>query len=189
MNASRLGGRRGGDRPDFAQDLRLRWGWLVGFGAICLGFGLAAVVLAAASTLAVVFVVALLLILTGGFEITLGVNARDWPRCILWSISGLFYLVFGAFALAQPVVAAKILTMAVGLGFLIAGVARIGLALRLPEGPKSFVAVAGMVTLLLGGVILAGWPGNKLVVLGLLFGVDMIFYGASWIALGLRLRG
>lgn len=181
--------RRRGDPLELAQRLRLRWSWFALYGALCLAFGLAAVAMTAVSTLAVVVVVAVLLILAGGFEIMIGFNARDGRSLAFWSISGLFYLIFGAFALAQPVVAAKLLTAVVGIGFLIAGGARIALGFSLPAGPKAFVTLAGVVTLLLGAVILAGWPGNKLVVLGMLFGVDMIFYGASWIALALKLRG
>jgi uncharacterized membrane protein HdeD (DUF308 family) len=168
--------------------LRARWGWFVAYGVLCLAFGVVALVLAAASTLAVVFFVAIMLILAGGVEITIGFNSRDWPSFFLWVLSGLFYLIFGAFALAQPTAAAAVLTVVAGVGFLIAGVARIWLGARLPAGPKAYVVFAGVVTTLLGGLILAGWPGNTMVILGTLFGVDMVFYGASWIGLGLKLR-
>ncbi len=168
--------------------LRARWGWFFAFGALCLAFGVVALAMAAVSTLAVVFMVAFMLILAGGFEIALGFNSRDWPAFFLWIVSGLFYLVFGAFALARPVVAAAALTAVVGVGFLVAGVARIWLGFKLPAGPKQYVVLAGVVTTLLGALILAGWPGNTLFVLGVLFGVDLVFYGASWIALGLKLR-
>jgi len=168
--------------------LRSRWGWFVAYGAICLVFGIAALVMAAASTLAVVFFIALMLILAGGVEIIVGFNSRDWPAFFLWMISGLFYLVFGAFALAQPVVAAAALTVVVGIGFLIAGIVRIWLGYKLPAGPKAYIVLAGVVTTLLGVLILAGWPGNTLLIIGTLFGVDMVFYGAGWIGLGLKLR-
>jgi uncharacterized membrane protein HdeD (DUF308 family) len=169
--------------------LRARWGWFVAYGAICLIFGVAALAMAAASTLAVVFFIALMLILAGGVEITIGFGSRDWPSFFLWIISGLFYVLFGAFALAQPAVAAAALTMVVGIGFLIAGIVRVWLGSRLPAGARSYVVFAGAVTTLLGALILAGWPGNTMAVLGILFGVDMVFYGASWIGLGLKLRG
>ncbi len=168
--------------------LRSRWGWFVAFGALCLVFGVAALTMAEVSTQAVVLFVAFMLIMAGGFEIVMGFNTRDWPSFFLWVVSGLFYLVFGAFALARPNVAAAALTAVVGVGFLIAGAARIWLGFKLPAGPKAFIVFAGVVTALLGGIILAGWPGNTMVVLGILFGVDLVFYGASWIALGLRLR-
>lgn len=168
--------------------LRSRWGWFVAFGAICLVFGVTALMMAAVSTLAVVFFIALMLILAGGVEITIGFNTRDWPSFFLWVISGLFYVVFGAFALAQPVVAAAVLTAVVGVGFVFAGLVRIWLGCRLPSGTRTYIILAGAVTALLGLLILAGWPGNTLVILGTLFGIDMVFYGASWIALGLKLR-
>ncbi|MCI4677669.1 DUF308 domain-containing protein [Rhodoblastus acidophilus] len=168
--------------------LRSRWGWFVAYGALCLVFGVAALAMAEVSTAAVVLFVAFMLILAGGFEIVMGFNTRDWPSFFLWVMSGLFYLVFGAFALARPTVAAAVLTAVVGVGFLLAGVVRIWLGFKLPAGPKAFVIFAGAITTLLGVLILAGWPGNTMVVLGVLFGIDLVFYGASWIALGLKLR-
>jgi uncharacterized membrane protein HdeD (DUF308 family) len=171
-----------------AERLRARWGWFVAYGGLCLVFGAAALAMAAVSTLAVVFFTALMLILAGGVEIIIGFSSRDWPSFFLWVLSGLFYVVFGAFALAQPTAAAAALTIVVGIGFLLAGGARIWLGAALPAGPRAYVVFAGVVTLLLGVLILAGWPGNTLFVLGTLFGVDMVFYGASWIGLGLKLR-
>ena len=158
------------------EKLRWRWGGLVAYGALCVLFGALALGLVEASSLA-----------AGGSENQLGFNSRDWPSFFLWLISSLFYLVFGALALARPVAAAE-LTDVVGVGFLIAGLARIWLGLKLATGPKAFVVLAGVIATLLGGLILAGWPGNKLIILGILFGVDLAFYGSSWIALGLRLR-
>ncbi len=168
--------------------LRSRWGWFAAYGALCMVFGAVALILVAASTLAVVFLIAIMLIIAGGAEIMLGFNSRDWPSFFLWVISGLFYLVFGAFALARPDVAAAVLTVFVGAGFLVAGLARIWLGYKLPGGPKAYIALAGVITTLLGVMILAGWPGDTMIILGTLFGVDMVFYGASWIALALKLK-
>ena len=143
--------------------LRSRWGWFVAYGAICLVFGIAALVLAAASTLAVVFFIALMLIVAGGVEIVIGFNSRDWPAFFLWMISGLFYLVFGAFALAQPVMAAAALTSCVGIGFLIAGIVR-NLA-RLPASRQvrrpisSSPASSPRVRRASFSI---GWPGDRL---------------------------
>jgi uncharacterized membrane protein HdeD (DUF308 family) len=168
--------------------MRSRWGWFAGYGALCMLFGCVALILVAASTLAVVFLIALMLIIAGGVEIMLGFNSRAWPSFFLWVISGLFYLISGAFALARPDVAAAVLTIFVGAGFVVAGLARIWLAYKLPGGSRAFIALAGVITTLLGAMILAGWPGDTMIILGTLFGVDMVFYGASWIALALKLK-
>jgi uncharacterized membrane protein HdeD (DUF308 family) len=154
------------------EKLRSRWGWLVAYGALCGTFGALALGLVEASSLAVVFLIALMLIVAGGAEILLGFNSRDWPSFFLWLITGLFYMAFGAFALARPKVAAAV----VGVGLVIACLARIWLGLKLPAGPRAFVVPAGVITTLLGGLILANWPGNTLIVLGILFGVDLVFY-------------
>jgi uncharacterized membrane protein HdeD (DUF308 family) len=170
------------------EKLKLRWGWLLAYGALCFAFGLLALALVAASTLAVVFFVAIMLVVAGGSEIVLGFNSRDWPHFLLWVLSGLFYLVVGAYSLAQPQNAAVVLTAFAGFGFVFAGAARIWHAFNLPQGHQIFIALAGGVTILLGAMILAGWPGDTPLVLGTLFGVDLVFYGASWIGLALKLR-
>ena len=54
--------------------------------------------------------------------------------------------------------------------------------------PWIWVVVSGVITLLLGLIILAHWPVSSLYVLGIFLGVDLVFAGASWIGLGLGLR-
>ncbi len=170
------------------EKLRPRWRRFVGFGVLCCLFGLLALGMVVASTLALVFFLAVMLVVAGGSEMILGFNSRDWPTFLLWVVSGLFYVICGAYALARPEIAAAVFTVFAGFGFLVAGAARIWLGLKLPGDHRAFVVLAGVVTLLLGAMILVGWPGDSWIILGTLFGVDLVFYGASWIALGLKLR-
>ncbi|MGB8900296.1 MAG: hypothetical protein WCC90_14145 [Methylocella sp.] len=46
----------------------------------------------------------------------------------------------------------------------------------------------GMLTALVGVLIVAGWPANPFVILGVLLALDLAFWGAAWIGFGLRLR-
>jgi uncharacterized membrane protein HdeD (DUF308 family) len=48
--------------------------------------------------------------------------------------------------------------------------------------------VSGIITLLLGLIILAHWPVSSLYILGLFLGIDLVFAGAGWIGLGVGLR-
>ncbi len=168
--------------------LRGRWGWMLAYGVIVSLFGVFALALVALSTLATVVLIAVLLILAGGMEIILGLGARDWTHFFLWIISGLLYIAVGAFAIARPVEAATAFTLIIGAGFLAAGVVRIWLGASLPSSAKWYVVFAGVVTVVLGLFILLGWPGDTPFVLGTLFGVDLLFYGAGWIGLAFRLR-
>jgi len=46
----------------------------------------------------------------------------------------------------------------------------------------------GIITLLLGLVILVHWPVSGLYILGLFLGIDLVLAGASWIGIGLGLK-
>jgi uncharacterized membrane protein HdeD (DUF308 family) len=46
------------------------------------------------------------------------------------------------------------------------------------------IAISGVLSLLLGAVILAQWPVSSLWVIGAFLGVDLFFAGMSWIGVG-----
>ena len=128
------------------------------------------------------------MILAGGAEIAMGLKARTWGWLAIWILVGLLYIVAGAFALAQPLVAAAAYTLLIGAALLITGVARIVAAFRLPTGNKAMIGLAGGVTVVLGLMILLSWPASGLFVLGTFLGIDLLFYGLSWITFGMRLK-
>ena len=66
---------------------------------------------------------------------------------------------------------------------------RIYLAFQMQEGARwGWVAFSGVITALLGLMILAQWPVSGLFVLGTFLGVDLLFTGFSWINFGLALK-
>ena len=50
------------------------------------------------------------------------------------------------------------------------------------------MAFSGVITFLLGLLIVAKWPVSSLYVLGIFLGVDLVIAGAGWIGVGLGLR-
>ena len=68
------------------------------------------------------------------------------------------------------------------------GIMRIVLAFGMKGGtPWIWVVLSGAITLLLGLIILAHWPVSSLYILGLFLGIDLVFAGAGWIAVGFGL--
>jgi uncharacterized membrane protein HdeD (DUF308 family) len=76
-----------------------------------------------------------------------------------------------------------------GVALAVSGVMRVILAFSIREGTSwTWVALSGLVTLLLGLVILVHWPVSSLFVLGVLLGVDLLIIGLSWIFVGFGLK-
>jgi hypothetical protein len=104
-----------------SERLRHRWGWFVGFGALAAILGLAALVLVVSATIASVLTIAIFMIITGGMEVLMGFGSQTWGRFFLFILLGLLYIVAGAFALAQPLLAAAVLTLMLGWALIATG--------------------------------------------------------------------
>jgi uncharacterized membrane protein HdeD (DUF308 family) len=168
--------------------LRHRWGWMVAFGLLVALFGVAALILDVSATIASVYTIAIFIIIAGAAEIATGIGAKSWGRFFLWILGGLLYIVAGAFALANPLIAAYFLTLMLGAGLIATGGMRIYLGTQLGKEVRGSIIFAGMLTLIIGILIVLGWPSNTPFVLGILLGVDLLFWGLAWISFGFRLR-
>jgi uncharacterized membrane protein HdeD (DUF308 family) len=72
--------------------------------------------------------------------------------------------------------------------FLVSGGLRLWLAWRHWQEHGWLLLVSGLVGIVLGVVLLAGFPWSGLVVPGLMLGVDLIVHGAWWLTLGFFVR-
>ena len=170
------------------EKLRHRWGWFVALGSLSIAFGVLALAAVFVATLTAVYIIAFLMIVAGATEITVGFNARTWTRSSLLVLAGLLYVVAGAFALARPGPAAVILTLALGITLLVAGLVRVVVGTHMVGHARTMVILGGSFTALVGLLIVLGWPANSIVILGSLLGVDLLFTGMMWVGFGLRLR-
>jgi aquaporin Z len=172
-----------------AAPLRDKWGWMVAFGAVLALAGFVALGSVVWATVASVMVVGVAMVVSGIVEIVYAVAVRSWKKFFLWTLIGLLYVVGGVAVIENPMLAAGFLTLLLGAGLVASGLVRTFLAFQLPkDAPWGFVVFSGIITLLLGGIILAHWPVSSLWVLGTFLGVDLIFAGASWMGFGLSLK-
>lgn len=168
--------------------LRARRGLIIGFGALAALLGLVALVLVETATIASVLVIGIFMAAAGVLEIVVGLRTRTWGRMLLWEAAGLLYLVAGLFAVALPQLASLVLTLMLGAGLLATGIVRVIVGVRMAGSrTRGGLVAAGLVTALLGLLIVIGWPGNSVLVLGTILGIDLLVYGLTWIAFGIRL--
>jgi len=170
--------------------LRKNWGWTVAFGALLALAGFIALGSVVSATIVSVLFVGVAMIASGFVEIVYGVAMRSWKQFFLFVLLGVLYVVAGCAVFENPLLAAGFLTLVLGGGLVVAGTLRIFLAFQLPRNAsRILVGLSGLVTLLLGAVVLAQWPISSLWVIGAFLGVDLIFTGAAWIGVGLTLKG
>jgi uncharacterized membrane protein HdeD (DUF308 family) len=169
--------------------LRAKWGAIFAFGLLLMVLGIASLIFAFVSTLAMVTLNGVFFLVAGAAEIGVGMHAKTWGRFFLWVIGGVLYIVAGIFCILEPLAASAILTLLIGAGLIAAAVVRAWLGFELPAGPnRGFVWLGAAVTFLLGLTIVISWPMSSLYVLGTLLGVDLLFHGAGWVSFALGLR-
>jgi uncharacterized membrane protein HdeD (DUF308 family) len=171
------------------EPLRAKCGWIVALGVIYVLAGLIALSSVALATVVSVFIVGIMMVVVGVAEVVNAFQFKSWGKFLLWVVLGLLYIVAGFVTFENPLLAAALLTLMLGVALVASGIMRIILAFSMKEGmPWMWVVLSGVITLLLGGIILAKWPVASLYILGLFLGIDLVFAGVGWIFVGLGLK-
>ena len=171
------------------EPLRAKSGWIVALGVVYVVAGIIALGSVVMATKVSVFVVGIMMIIAGVAEVINAFQIKTWGKFLLWLLLGALYIVAGFFAFENPLLAAAALTLLLGISLLVSGIMRIVIAISMQEMmPWMWVAFSGVITFLLGLLIVAHWPVSSLYVLGIFLGVDLVIAGAGWIGVGLGLR-
>jgi uncharacterized membrane protein HdeD (DUF308 family) len=171
------------------EPLRAKSGWIIALGAVYIIAGVIALGSIVTATVASVFVVGIMMVIAGAAEVISSFQIKTWGRFLFWLLLGVLYIVAGFLTFENPLLAAALLTLLLGVALLVSGIVRIFLAFSMQAAmPWVWVLVSGVITALLGLVILAHWPVSSLYVLGIFLGVDLVIAGASWLGIGLGLK-
>jgi uncharacterized membrane protein HdeD (DUF308 family) len=169
--------------------LRAKWGWIVALGVVYVIAGFIALGSVVMATVASVLVVGVMMIIAGVAEVFGAFQVKSWGKFLLWVLLGALYIIAGFVTFENPLLAAALLTLVLGASLVASGIMRIILAFSMKqETPWIWIVLSGVITLLLGLLILAHWPVSSLYILGLFLGIDLIMAGAGWIGLGFGLH-
>lgn len=169
--------------------LRRNWGWLMaaGIALVILGIlGLGAVTLLSIAS-AIWFGA---MIFVGGVIVLIDAfRQQGWKSRLLHLLIGVLYVAVGVMTFMNPLVATASLTLLAGAALVATGVLRLIVAFQNRQLPSwGWIAFSGVLSLLLGGLILMRWPESSLWVLGTFFAVELIFQGWAEIALARAIR-
>lgn len=166
-----------------------KWGWFIVIGAILLCLGFFALIYQFFATVFSVYYIALLLIFAGITQVVHSFQIKGLGQTALWAIMGILYIVTGVVAIYNPILASSALTLMMAILLLVGGTVQIMGALHNRHIPQwGWLLCSGIITFILGLLIVVEWPSNSVWVLGLFLGLDLIFQGWAYISIGIALK-
>ncbi len=175
----------------FSQSIREHWKLFLIEGIVLVILGLLAIVVPPLATVAVEIFIGWLFLISGVAGLITTFGARHAPGFWWALLSAVLGIAAGIVLLAWPLSGIVTLTLLLIVFFTIEGVLSIMYALehkRELTGQWGWMLVSGIIDLALAAIILAGLPGTAAWALGLLVGINMLFGGASMIAIALHAR-
>lgn len=164
------------------------WGWFLAFGIGLLVLGIAAIVRSVTATVATMVFFGWLLVMASAIEIVQAVMVGHWAGFFHHLVAAILFGVAGLLMVARPMLSAEVATVFMAMFFLVGGLFQLIGSVMVALPGWGWQAADGVITFVLGLLVLAQWPASGLWVIGLFVGIDLIFYGCAWIALALGLR-
>lgn len=155
------------------------WVWLAVGGAVTLGLGLVSLLAPGATLTVLAVVLSLWLMATGLGRVALAVAVRTWPtgRRVVQGVLGVALAVGGLAGLLGVWNSLTLVTLVVGIGFLVAGAADLAMAATGPRGVGRLATGSLGVLHLAVGLVFLLLPDVGLTVLAVLVGVVLVGLG------------
>jgi uncharacterized membrane protein HdeD (DUF308 family) len=180
-----------GKRLDMGEIMRQHWKALLIEGILLVVLGLLAIALPLLASIAITLFLGWLFLISGIAGLILTIWARQVPG-FWWSIvSALLSLAAGVLLIGWPGQGVISLTLVLGVFFVMEGVASIMYALehrRELSGRWGWMVAAGILDIVIAGMIITGLPGSAGWAIGLLVGINLVFGGATLIGMAASAR-
>ncbi|WP_306115712.1 MULTISPECIES: HdeD family acid-resistance protein [unclassified Roseovarius] len=161
--------------------------WLIALGIATLLIGFVAIAFPLASTLAIETFVGSLFLTLGLVTMVHAFMEKAWNGFLWALLIGGLHVIAGMAFMANPLGGVLALTVMLGVIFLVEGVLRIVLGVRMrPNNRWGLMIASGAMSILLAIMVLAGLAnGSSLIVIGVIVGVNFVFAGLALLQIGL----
>jgi len=161
-------------------------GWLLTLGILEIIAGGVAIAIPVIASLAAVAVFGAALIIAAISQLVHAFQLRARRRSALYVFSGLLYAVAGVLVIAYPIGGALTLAVWIAVLLIVSGGLRAVFATAVRPIPGwGWLFAAGIAGIVLGVMLLVGWPVTALWGIGVLLGINLIFTGAMNCSLAL----
>lgn len=158
-------------------------------GAILIVLGALALSYQFVATVFSIYFIGTLLLIAGISQALHSFRVKRVGQTALWAIMGVLYVIAGLMSFIQPIAVSSALTLILSFLLVMSGITQLFGAIQNRILPNwQWLLVSGAITLILGLMIMAGWPNNSLWILGMFLGIDLIFQGWAYVTIGLKLK-
>jgi uncharacterized membrane protein HdeD (DUF308 family) len=162
---------------------------LLWLGIAMTALGVVALVFPVVSTLAATLFVGWLLLLFGGFTLAGSFSLHGAGPFFGALLLALLSIAAGVFLLFNPRAGEIALTLMVGAIFMVQGAYEMAFAFEMrPLAGWVAVLLSAITSIVMAALIVAGWPGISLIVLGILVGVNFISTGLGYIVVSRAMK-
>lgn len=172
-----------------AASLHMSKGWLVFGGLLSIFVGFAAMGSPYLSSFVIAQFLGIFALLSGVIALGLAIFGKHKDHRILEALSGIIRIAAGFILLSNLAASVVIITLVLAVALVVEGLFLCVASFRLKaHAGWVWTLVSGIASVVLGVMIYVRWPEYSLPILGLLFGINMLFSGISLLALGLSVR-
>lgn len=158
-------------------------------GIILIAIGLLAIIFPFVTALAVNLIIGGMCIVAGLFTLTHAGLARGWAGFTLELVMSILYIGVGLYLVLYPIKGVFTITVVLASLLVVQGIIKILMAIRLRSiDGWIWALLSGVVSLLLGFMILSSFPNAALWTLGLYVGIDLSLLGWSMVMLSVSVR-
>jgi uncharacterized membrane protein HdeD (DUF308 family) len=165
----------------FLEELPRQWEWLLALGLLLIVTGTIGIGMAFYVTLASVLVYGGFILAAGLLQLWQGIKAKEitWSGRTQHFLVALLYLAIAGLIIWDPIAASAGLTLFLAVLFAVIGVVRIidAIHYRRRRWQWVWLAIAGVINLILAMIIFLNWPFSGLWVIGLFVAIEMIING------------
>lgn len=177
-------------RRVFPDGLRQNWGWLFALGIVFVILGFVGLGMTVFLTLVTVLYFGILILIAGIVQLVNAFRSKENTNIAFHLLVAVLYGLAGVLIIRHPKLASAFFTAILAFLLIFQGALKIYWGFQLREAVHSWFwpLLSGLLSLLLGFIILAHWPISGLWVIGLFIAVEMIFQGWTYIMLALAAR-
>lgn len=166
------------------------WGWLFLWGVLLVLLGIFAISTATLTTKISILILGVLLVI-GGIIAVIDAFTTWWGKgggFFSHLLMGILYIIAGVMLIESPMLGSISITLILGIFYVILGIYNIIYSVSARVLNWGWSLFNGIITLLLGILILEHWPASGLFFIGLFVGIDLLFFGWASIMNALAAR-